>query len=113
MITNVKKKQLDQILGLNRFIVTMELFPFLVKRLMRNLFQGHFESMHYASLICIILREKCTPAYANGRFLVLFSSAWKKYYVLRTASIHAILLNPRIFILQRQGVGRWGWGGGG
>ena len=87
MITNVKKKKLDQIFGLNRFIVAIELFPFLVKRLMRNLFQGHFVSLHYASLPCptitppcIILHEKCTPTYANGRFLVLFFSARKKNY---------------------------------
>ena len=26
--------------------------------------------------------------------------------------IHPILLNPRIFILQRQGAGKWGWGWG-
>ena len=26
--------------------------------------------------------------------------------------IHPILLNPRIFILQRQGAGKWGWGVG-
>ena len=32
--------------------------------------------------------------------------------VVRIASIHAILLNPRIFILQRQGEERSGWGWG-
>ena len=36
--------------------------------------------MHYASLMCIILHEKCTPTYANRRFLVLFFSARKKNY---------------------------------
>ena len=32
--------------------------------------------------------------------------------MVRIATIHAILLDPRIFILQRQGEGRWGWGVG-
>ena len=30
--------------------------------------------------------------------------------MVRIASIYAILLDPRIFILQRQREGRWGWG---
>ena len=30
--------------------------------------------------------------------------------VVRTASIHAIFLDPRTFISQKQGEGRWGWG---
>ena len=33
--------------------------------------------------------------------------------VVRTASIHAIFLDPRTFISQKQGEGRWGWGVGG
>ena len=78
MITNVKK-YLNQILYANRFIVGMELFPFPMKRLLRNLFQGHFiVSLHYASLECIILHGICTPTYANGRFLVLFFSQKEK-----------------------------------
>ena len=32
--------------------------------------------------------------------------------VVRTASIHAIFLDPRTFISQKQGEGRWGWGVG-
>ena len=44
------------------------------KRLLMNLFQGQFVPLHYVSLLCIILDEKCTPIYANGRFLVLFFS---------------------------------------
>ena len=32
--------------------------------------------------------------------------------VVRIATIHTILLDPRIFILQRQGGGRLGWGVG-
>ena len=34
------------------------------------------------------------------------------YRVVRTASIHVILLDPRTFILQKQGKGRRGWGVG-
>ena len=34
------------------------------------------------------------------------------YLVVRTAFIHAIFLDPRTFILQKQGKGRWGWGEG-
>ena len=34
--------------------------------------------LHYASLLCIILHEICTPKYVNGRFIVLFFSARKK-----------------------------------
>ena len=30
--------------------------------------------------------------------------------VVRIATIHAISLDPHIFILQRRGKGRWGWG---
>ena len=56
----------------------MELFPFLMKLLLRNLFRGQFVPLHYVSLLCIILYEICTPKYANGRFLVLFFSARKK-----------------------------------
>ena len=44
------------------------------KRLLMNLFQGQFVPLHNVSLLCIILDEKCTPIYANGRFLVLFFS---------------------------------------
>ena len=44
------------------------------KRLLMNLFQGQFAPLHYVSLLYIILDEKCTPIYANGRFLVLFFS---------------------------------------
>ena len=44
------------------------------KRLLMNLFQGQFAPLHYVSLLSIILDEKCTPIYANGRFLVLFFS---------------------------------------
>ena len=32
--------------------------------------------------------------------------------VVRTAFIHAIFLDPRTFILQKRGKGRWGWGVG-
>ena len=56
----------------------MELFPFLMKLLLRNLFRGQFVPLHYVSLLCIILYEICMPKYANGRFLVLFFSARKK-----------------------------------
>ena len=42
-------------------IVAMELFPFLMKLLLRNLFRGQFVPLHYASLLCIILHEICTP----------------------------------------------------
>ena len=37
--------------------------------------------------------------------------AWLR--VVRTASIHAILLDSHIFILQKQEEGRWGLGGEG
>ena len=50
------------------------------KRLLMNLFQGQFVPLHNVSLLCIILDEKCTPIYANGRFLVLFFSPRKKNY---------------------------------
>ena len=36
----------------------------------------------------------------------------REWRVVRTASIHAILLHPSVFILQQQGKGRWGWGVG-
>ena len=42
------------------------------KRLLMNLFQGQFVPLHYVSLLCIILDEKCTPIYANGRFFCSF-----------------------------------------
>ena len=32
--------------------------------------------------------------------------------VVRIATIYTILLDPRLFILQRRGEGRWGWGVG-
>ena len=35
------------------------------------------------------------------------------YLVVRTAFIHAIFLDPRTFISQKQGEERWGWGVGG
>ena len=96
MIANVKKK-LDQIFGFNRFIVAIQLFPFLVKLLMRNLFQGHFVSLHYASLLCIILHEKCTPTYANGRFLVFFFCQEEKLWSPRKRTWWPII---HIFCLQ-------------
>ena len=50
------------------------------KRLLMNLFQGQFVPLHYVSLLCIILDEKCTPTYVNRRYLVLFFSASKKNF---------------------------------
>ena len=52
----------------------------LMKRLLMNLFQGQFVPLHYVSLLCIILDEKCTPTYVNRRYLVLFFSASKKNF---------------------------------
>ena len=34
------------------------------------------------------------------------------YRVVRTVSVHVILLDPRIFIIQRQGEEKWGGGVG-
>ena len=42
----------------------MELFTFLMKYFLKNLFQGQFVSLHHASLLCIILREICTLTHA-------------------------------------------------
>ena len=50
------------------------------KRLLMNLFQGQFVPLHYVSLLCIILDEKCTPTYVKRRYLVLFFSASKKNF---------------------------------
>ena len=50
----------------------MDLFPFLIKYLLMNLFQGQFVLLHYASLLCIVIQENSTPIYANRRYLVLF-----------------------------------------
>ena len=73
MITNAKKIiRPEHIIWTNGFIVARELFPFLMKCLLMNLFQGQFVPLHYLSQLCIILHEKCTPIYANRRFLVLF-----------------------------------------
>ena len=52
----------------NRFIVAMELYPFLMKRLLMNLFQDQFAPLHYASPMCIMLHEKCTPTMIFLRF---------------------------------------------
>ena len=50
----------------------MELFPFLMKRLLRNLVTRQLRAIALCILLCIILHEICTPIYANGRFLALF-----------------------------------------
>ena len=82
MITNVKKKEkLDQTFRGNVFIVAKELFPFLMKRLLRNKFQGQFVPLHYVSLLCIILHEICTPTYAKERFLILFFLPGRKIVI--------------------------------
>ena len=51
-----KKKRSEHIIWANRFIVATELFPFLMKRLLKNLFPGQFVPLHCASLQCIVLR---------------------------------------------------------
>ena len=79
MITNVKiQKRLDQIFRANRFIVVMELFPFLMKHFLMNFVSRPPRAVVLCILLCIILHEICTPIYANGRFLVLFFFARKK-----------------------------------
>ena len=50
----------------------MELFPFLMKRLLRNLVSRPLRAIALCILLCIILHDICTPIYANGRFLALF-----------------------------------------
>ena len=51
-----KKKRSEHIIWANTFIVATELFPFLMKRLLMNLFPGQFVPLHCASLQCIVLR---------------------------------------------------------
>ena len=67
----------EHVIRANRFIVAMELFPFLMKRLLMNLFQGQFAPQHFASLLCIILQEKFTLTYTNRRYLVFFQTVRK------------------------------------
>ena len=50
----------------------MELFPFIMKCLLKNLFQGQFVPMHYASLPCIILYDICTSTYEQKISCSLF-----------------------------------------
>ena len=71
MITNVKKK-LDQIFGLNRFIVAIELFPFLVKRHFSFPLKSFkvFPSLRpfhdaYLHVTDIVLYEIRRPTYTN------------------------------------------------
>ena len=64
MITNVKiRKKLDQIFRANRFIVAMEQFPFLMKRLLRNLVSRPLRAIALCILLCINLHEIYTPIY--------------------------------------------------
>ena len=44
----------EHIILANRFIVARELFPFIIKHLLMNLFQGQFVPLHCATLLCII-----------------------------------------------------------
>ena len=44
----------EHIILANRFIVARELFPFIIKHLLMNLFQGLFVPLHCATLLCII-----------------------------------------------------------
>ena len=76
MITN-ENKSLDQIFWTNRLIVAMELFPFLMKRLLKNSFQGQFVLMHYASLLCIILYDIWTSTYEQKISCSFFSGRKK------------------------------------
>ena len=60
----------------------MDLFPFLIKYLLMNLFQGQFVLLHYASLLCIVLHEKIHAHIREQKiscfFCVFFFSASKK-----------------------------------
>ena len=49
----------------------MDHFPFLMKRLLMNLFQEQFAPLHYVSLLCIVLHEKCTATH-NGHLKAVF-----------------------------------------
>ena len=102
----------------------MELFPFLIKRLLMNLFQGQFVPFHYASLLCIVLHEKSMPTYADKRYLLLLFSASKKNchrHVNGFGDIPFISLvcnraksskKTLFHTIRNLGKGRWGWGEG-
>ena len=48
--------------------------------LLMNLFQGQLVPLHYVTILCIILDEKCTPTYANRRFFFFFSASKKNFH---------------------------------